>query len=133
MLSSLMAVRNESRDTLVLSQVVVARSFWRRWVGLVGRRRLPVGQGLWLPACRAVHTVGMLCSLDIMFLDSHLEVVALHREVQPWRPLLACYGADSVLEAPCGTIVQSQTLLGDKLSIDFLNRPESTAYSSFRA
>ena len=42
---------------LVVANVAVADTFWRRAVGLLGRRALPPGAGLWLTPCAAVRAL----------------------------------------------------------------------------
>jgi hypothetical protein len=79
-------------------EVVVARSFRRRLVGLA-LRRTPTRHALLIPRCRCVHTFGMLFSLDLVWFDRAGGVVAIDRRVPPNR-VVARRGAWAVLEAP---------------------------------
>ena len=79
-------------------EVVVARSPWRRLVGLALRRE-PPPYALLLPRCASVHTFGMRFPLDVAFFDSEGRLLRLVREVPPGR-LVACRGAAAALEAP---------------------------------
>ena len=90
---------------LRLAQVEVARGWWGRARGLLGRSSLPAGHGLLLAPCSAIHTLGMRFALDVVFLDAQGRVVRLHRQVKPNRLLVrGGRGATAALELPAGTV-----------------------------
>lgn len=97
-------------------QVSVARGFWGRARGLLGRRELPAAHGLLLQPCSALHTLGMRFALDVLFLDAQGRVVRVCRRVPPHR-LLIRGGPNAVaaLELPAGTVPDSQNLIGVEL------------------
>lgn len=87
--------------------VRVARGFWDRSRGLLGRRGLGPGEGLLLVPCGAIHTMGMRCPIDAVFLgapgpDGFCRVIAVRESVPPWRPFVAVRGARMVLEMAAG-------------------------------
>lgn len=62
-------------------------------------RELPAGvDGLWIPHCRAVHTILMSAPLTLIWVDAAREAVRIDRGVAPGRWVVRCRGADSVLE-----------------------------------
>jgi uncharacterized membrane protein (UPF0127 family) len=79
-------------------EVVLARSFRRRLLGLALRRG-PPGYSLLIPRCRCVHTFGMRFALDLVWFRADGRVVAIDRRVPPNR-VVARPGAWAVLEAP---------------------------------
>src|SRR4051794_12617892 len=81
-------------------EVLVARSFRRRLLGLA-LRRTPPGHALLIPRCSCVHTFGMRFALDLVWLDSAGRVLAVDRGVPPNR-VVARRGAQALLEAPAG-------------------------------
>jgi hypothetical protein len=81
-------------------EVVVARSFPQRLLGLALRRR-PPGWSLLIPRCSCVHTFGMRFELDLVWLDEAGRVLAVDRSVRPGR-VVARREAWGVLEAPAG-------------------------------
>lgn len=101
-------------------RVVVANAhrttwFWERMRGLLGTRSLPVGTGLLIDPCAAVHTIGMRYSLDLIFLDRHGVVVRVCRNVQPGRFSVGDMHARMTLEVaaswlPAGVAVGKQLL-----------------------
>jgi uncharacterized membrane protein (UPF0127 family) len=87
------------RETVLGFTVPAARGFRARLLGLALLDREDAGEGLLIPGCRCVHTVGMRFPLDLLFLDEYGRVVELRRGVSPGR-IACCAGADSVLELP---------------------------------
>lgn len=81
-------------------EVRLARDPLARLLGLVGLRALPADAGLLLPRTRSVHTFGMRCALDLVWLDRDGRVVRVDRGVRP-RRLRACRAARAVVELPC--------------------------------
>lgn len=87
-------------STLV-AEVLVCDTFWSRLRGLMGRKSLDASIGCFFPRCRAIHTIGMSFSIDIVFLDENLAVCEVVRALPPWR-VTTCRSADSVLELTSG-------------------------------
>jgi len=92
-----------------------AGNFWQRAVGLLGRSSLPVGVGLWLKPCSAIHTFGMRFAIDLLFLDRAGCVVCVLRNVRPWRTATGGAGAASVIEVATGWLPAEAVAVGDQL------------------
>ena len=82
-------------------RVAVAAGFLARLRGLSGLGSLGPGEGLEIPRCRSVHTVGMRFALDLVWLDGDGRVVRVDRDVAPLR-LRSCRGARAVVEVAAG-------------------------------
>lgn len=81
------------------------RAAWRaggRLRGLLGVSGVPPDVGLWLRPARSVHTAGMRCALDLVWLDVAGEVVALHEDVGPWRHRACRAAGGGVVEVAAG-------------------------------
>lgn len=77
----------------------VADTLFSRFLGLMGKRDLPEGEGLLIERCNAIHTHFMRFSIDAIFLDAEDRVVKTVRNIPPWR--FCIYGgrnAKKVLE-----------------------------------
>ena len=107
-------VTNVTRSTLLATSMEVAESSAKRNKGLLGRKCLAPGEGLWIRPCEAVHTFWMRFSIDLIYLDRKNRIRKLVSAVPPWR-LSACLRAHSVIELPSGTIRETRTQLGDTL------------------
>lgn len=68
-----------------LLEVVCARRWTARYVGLLNHVRLASGTGLLLCGTRSIHTRGMAFPIDLVFLDPALRVVGKALSVQPGR------------------------------------------------
>ena len=98
------------------SKVAVADSWWRRFRGLLARPPLNEGQGLLLLGCGSVHTIGMVHSIDVAFLDADGRVVRSIARLGPWRVGLGGTEAVHTLELPAGRLDETGTVPGDRLS-----------------
>ena len=79
-----------------------ANSFLKRFLGLMGRKKLPQGQGLLLSPCSSIHMLFMHFPIDAVYLDRDYRIVKIVRRLPPWRGLSCCPGAHSCLELPAG-------------------------------
>ena len=84
-------------------QVTVARSFWARLRGLLGRKSLTVGEALLLSPCHGIHTWGMRFAIDVVFLSVSGEVLASHARVAPWQFRRGPKGTFMTLELAAGS------------------------------
>lgn len=112
-------VYNRTREIFVGTEVSIADAYLTRLVGLLGRTRSWVrpGNGLWIvPSC-GVHTMGMLFSIDLVFLDKACRVLHTEEVVRPFRVSRVILKAHSVLELPPHTIFRTRTQVGDQLEI----------------
>ena len=120
-----MYVYNKTRETFVATEAVVADSYVGRLVGLLGKtkRWARFGAGLWIVPSRGVHTIGMLFSIDVVFLNKEKEVVHVEEHLRPFRISKVSLKAASVLELPPHTIYRTGTQVGDRLEISSSNAP----------
>lgn len=87
-----------------VATVARAGSWWGKGWGVLGRRSLPRGLGLWLPGVASVHTVGVRFPLDLLFLDERLRAVRLVPDTPPGCWLVRARGACHTLELGAGTL-----------------------------
>ena len=120
-------VYNKTRETFVATEAIVADSYLRRLVGLLGKteRWARLGTGLWIVPSRGVHTIGMMFPIDLIFLNKQKEVVHLEEHVRPFRISKVSLKASSVLELPAHTIYRSGTQVGDRFEISSLAAPRA--------
>jgi|SRR5664279_1195163 len=118
---------NRTRTTYLATDLVIARTHWSRFRGLMATdsslfRR---GQGLWINPSHGIHTFAMRFPIDAVYLDRERMVIHIEEGLKPWR-LAAIRGrAASILELPTGTIRESSTTVGDHVEI-FLEHPIQT-------
>jgi uncharacterized membrane protein (UPF0127 family) len=108
----LVAILNVTRNTQIASRAEIAGSGMKRSKGLLGRKGLQRGEGMWIVPCEAVHTFFMQFALDLIYLDKKNRIRKLRSNVSPWR-VSACLSAHSIIELPVGAIRDSQSQTGD--------------------
>ena len=118
---------NRTRTTYLATELMIARTHWTRFRGLMATdaSRFRRGQGLWISPSHGVHTFAMRFPIDVIYLHQERLVIHIEEELKPWRLAAVRIQATSVLELPMGMIRESQTELGDQVDI-FLERPLDT-------
>lgn len=97
--------------------VCAADTHFARLRGLVGRFRLKSDEGIWVIPSQGVHSIGVLFSMDLIYLDTDNRVVELVESFGTFRIGPIRKNCASVLELSTRTIYSSQTQVGDKLLI----------------
>ena len=100
---------NTTRATVLASSLEVADTGSKRNKGLLGRKSLDPGTGLWIIPCESVHTFFMRFPIDLVYLDRQNRIKKLRSNVSPWR-MSICLSAHSILELPAGTDRKSTRL-----------------------
>ena len=114
---------NETRGTVLATEVELGLSLWARFMGLMGRAGLDSGRGLWLPGTNGIHMFFMRFPIDAVFMgkagsDGARRVLSTHRAVRPWVGIVPFVrGAHGVLELPVGAIDASATAPGDSIRL----------------
>ncbi len=121
------SVYNQSRESLIATEVSVANTYWTRLVGLLGKtsKWARGGRGLWIVPSHGVHTIGMLFPIDLIFLDHQKQVVHLEEYVRPFSISSVCLKARSVLELPPYTIFRTSTRVGDVVEVTSVPLPQN--------
>jgi uncharacterized protein len=121
-----LVARNVSRSSILAEHLEDGASFWAKFMGLMGRRSLPEGSGLWLPGENGIHMLFMRFPIDVVFVSAPADgssggrrVLSTRRALPAWRGVVwRVGGAKGVLELPVGTIDASGTAVGDEIAID---------------
>jgi uncharacterized protein len=106
---------NATRGTVLGDRIRVADTGLTRIVGLLSERQLLAGDGLLIVPSQGVHTWGMQFPIDIAVLDGNWNVIALRRDMRPFRISRVFWKAAAVLELPVGALDSSCTVVGDTL------------------
>ncbi len=101
---------------VVYNKVSRAVSFYRRFKGLMWKKSLESGEGLWIARCSQVHMFNMRFPLDIIYLDKHFQVLKIDT-LRPWQVGAYVKGAKSVLEVTDGSAAANGIIPGDYLEL----------------
>ena len=144
------AVRLDRSGATLAADVRTAGSLWARFMGLMGRRGLAPGEGLWLPTDASIHMLFMRFPIDAVFLapagggspvpgtsgdrsaarppdatDDAWRVVAVRERLRQWTGVVwFVRGARGCLELEAGATARVGLRAGDILR--FETRPEGT-------
>ncbi len=113
-----MILRNIQTGKIVLERVRLAATMPQRMRGLLGRRTLAEGEGMYFPDCRMIHTFFMQMTIDAVFLDDAGRVLDLAPHLTPWR-LAFCRqpGGRHTLELAAGGAARREIKIGDGLRL----------------
>ncbi|MGE5398733.1 MAG: DUF192 domain-containing protein [Chitinophagales bacterium] len=89
-----------------------ARTFWKRFLGLMGQPPKP-DQALLIKPCSSVHTFFMRFPIDIIFLDSGNQVLKVIDGLKPWRMTSWVRNSEVVVELPAGAALEIGIQPGD--------------------
>ena len=97
--------RLETADgTVVAERCPVAGSFMARFMGLMGRRELPPGEGICIQDCGSIHMFFMRFAIDVAFVNAEGRVIHACHTIRPWRISRPVRGSKAALELPAGTL-----------------------------
>ena len=103
---------------VVATHAVLATTFLARAKGFLGRDHIAAGEALVFPSCRSIHTLGMGCVIDAVFVDRQWRIVALRPTLRPWRWIPTVWNAWGVIELAAGTIARADLRVGDQLEYE---------------
>lgn len=122
---------------VVVSELELATRFGSRLRGLMGRRGLPEGGGLWLEPCDGIHMMFMRFAIDALFVGRRapqdgpgdprpgdprpgdtVELLRVCPGLRPWLSLATCRGAAGVVEVPAGRAARLGLAAGDRLRVE---------------
>jgi len=106
-------IQNQTRNTIVASQQIITKNPWQRMKGLLGVTEFPQGQSLVITHCQSIHMLFMKIPLDVIFCDREDRVVGLCLGIKPFSFSPIFLKASYAIEVPTGSIVASQTQVGD--------------------
>ena len=114
MLKQKMYIEGASQGAPFL-EILIADSFFRRFAGLMGRKKLPALTGLLLAPCNSVHMCFMRFSIDVVYLDKDFNILKVVKNLRPWIGLSIFTKAYAVLEMAAGEAERSGCKKGKKL------------------
>ena len=76
------------------------------------------GEGLVLVGEKSIHTLFMKFSIDVLYIDKDYQVIRIDENMVPYRLGPFVTQSAYVLEVPVGTIVATDTRVGDQLKFE---------------
>ncbi len=109
---------HERTGKVLADDLELATSMVALTAGLMFRRTLEPGRGLWLNPCNGIHMMFMRFPIDAVFLDRQERVKKVYRRLPRWWGVVwFVRGARSVLELPSGSTADIDLQKGDQIVI----------------
>lgn len=87
----------------------VMDTFWKRFMGLMGRDDVPIGNAALFRKCSSIHMFFMKIPLDVIWYgasmsDGRVSVLSVARNVKPWQLSFGPKHTHGCLEVAAGTV-----------------------------
>lgn len=113
-----MKIINKTKGTILADNAFLAHTFFKRMVGLLGRRSLRKGEALIIRPCSSIHTFFMRFPIDVLFVDRNSRVIRAIDSLKPFRLTPAYFNSTFVIELAAGTIHSTLTCKDDTLLLE---------------
>ena len=109
---------HERSGKVLAEELEMPRTMFGRGVGLMFRKSLDPGRGMWIVPCNGIHMMFMNFPIDAVFLDSRERVKKVYRKLPAWYGVVWWeIGARSVLELPPDSTSGIDLQRGDQIII----------------
>lgn len=99
-----MRLVNVDNGEIIAESIESAQTFFTRLKGLMFRKELSNGGGLYLHPCKSIHTFFMKFPIDVLYLDKEWKIVGMEEQLEPGKMGRHFTGAASVIELESGSI-----------------------------
>jgi len=103
-------------ELILFDRCKVAQTFFSRFLGLMGKNKLPENEAVVFPRCNSIHTFFMRMPIDVVYVSTQGEVVRVLSALKPWRMLIPVKGAAHVIEMSAQMARKKNIAKGDSLS-----------------
>lgn len=104
---------NQTKGTNLAQKAGITDNFLTRLIGLLNRKSLNSGEGLYITPCNSIHSWFMRFSFDAIFIDEDMQVIHIINKMPAFKFSPIIKSAKGVIELPAGTIFETKTQLGD--------------------
>ena len=95
-----------------------ANTFYKRFMGLMGRSDLDSGNALLIAPCNSIHMMFMRFAIDAVFIDKAFRIQKIVRNLKPWLGFASCLGAWAVVELKAGEATRLKLEVGQIFNAD---------------
>ena len=107
---------NPKTQEVFADNLKLNNTYFSRLMGLMFKKNLPKGSGIILKPCTQIHTCFMRFNIDVIFLDTNLQVLHVIENMKPWRISPLFLKARYTVELPAGTL-KGRVKKGETVSI----------------
>ena len=106
----------KNSDGAKVFNLEIADTFLKRFLGLMGRKKITAGQGLLILPCNSIHMLFMRFSIDAVYIDENYKVKKIVRNLTPFIGISICAGARAVIELRAGEADRLNFKIGSKVN-----------------
>lgn len=110
-----MEIFNQTQQITIVSRVQIAKTFFQRFKGLMGKSSIDSDEGLLIYQCCSIHMFFMRFPIDVCFLDRQWKVVGMAHHIQPFCLSRIFWRAFYALETSSGLLKSKNVQIGDTL------------------
>lgn len=114
-----LVIKGAQPEILIAQEVLLADTFQKRLIGLLGRNSFPSESTLWIQNCDSIHCFFMKFPIGAVFVDHHLVVKKVVECIKPNRMTLPVFGAQSVFEFSTENRAYRHLKVGDQLHVGY--------------
>lgn len=94
----MISIKNKNKNEIVCSNVVVAKTTYKRMKGLIGTKGLAMDEAIVIFPCNRIHTFFMKYAINVAYIDKGNKVVRIDQHIMPNRIGKICKNAKYVME-----------------------------------
>jgi len=108
------------RIAMTKLKIEKADTFWKRLIGLIGRKNLAPCTGMLIAPCHSIHMLFMRFSIDAVFIDKDFRIKKIVPNIKPWCGLAFCFDAWAVIELNAGEAFRLKLAIGQTLKLELI-------------
>jgi hypothetical protein len=101
--------------SIIADNAIVARSFWKRFMGLMLKKTFNGFDAMVFPKCNSIHSFFMMFYIDVVCLNASGAICNLRKNMRPGGFFIAGRETKTLIEFPKGTIEKFNISVGDRL------------------
>jgi uncharacterized membrane protein (UPF0127 family) len=86
-----------------IKDLYIADSFFKRFMGYMFQKE-PKYEAILIKPCNSIHTFFMRFNIDVFFVDEHMQVIKIVKNLSPGKVIFPVKGACAVVEVKAGTL-----------------------------
>ncbi|MBR5914677.1 MAG: DUF192 domain-containing protein [Selenomonadaceae bacterium] len=103
-------------------KIKIAKSFFSRFIGLMGKKNLPKETGLLIAPCQSIHMMFMRFSIDAVYIDKNFVIKKIVPNLKTWIGISICTSAWGVIELAAGEAERLNLKVGEKLTVEIVTK-----------
>jgi len=104
------------QNQTIIPQCWIAKGFFSRFVGLMGRKSLSNEEAICFPRCNSIHTFFMRFPIDVVMVDEHGRIINIVNAMRPWRFLPPKFRAKHIIEMKANRCEELGLKVGSRLT-----------------